>query len=336
MGNEILAFGEVMMRLEVPNFKKLEQSRTLDYLFSGTSVNVLSALGKYGHHTRLITKLPSNSLGDAAASYLQSLGINTSSIIRGGEFLGMYFLEQGFGLRPSKVTYSNRRESAFCQSTIDEYPYDQLFQDVSLVHFCGISLAVTENVRHTVIELATEAKRRGITVSFDCNYRPKLWESYEIAKPLYEKMLALVDICFMTEKDAKYILGMNSRETTRKDQLETLLPKVMETYKIHTIAGTIRDIISIGKHELTGYIIKNGTIHYSKTHRFQVLDRVGCGDAFASGILHGFIENMEEKQTVELAAAASALAHTTYGDSPISTIEEIQQALETNQIELER
>jgi 2-dehydro-3-deoxygluconokinase len=336
MSNKVAAFGEVMMRLQVPNHKKLEQSRTLEYLFSGTGVNILSALSKYGHGTEIMTKLPDNSLGNAALSYIRSLGVSTSHVLRGGEYLGIYFLENGFGVRGTQVTYTNRKDSSFCQANKEEYDYDKILQGIGLIHFCGISLAVTPNVRETVLMLAREAKKRNITVCFDCNYRPKLWESYEQAKALYEEMLTLADICLMTEKDAQFILGMETIETERSKQIEDLLPQVATKYMIHTVAGTIRETISTNVQKLTGFIVQKGEVTYSRSHTFDVFDRIGGGDGYTSGIIHGYMLQWTHEQIVEFAIASAVLAHTTYGDSPVSSLREVEALMNGSFQELER
>ncbi|MGF7088875.1 2-dehydro-3-deoxygluconokinase [Kroppenstedtia sanguinis] len=331
----VLAFGEVMMRLEVPAYATLEQSRTLHYLFSGSGVNVLSGLSKYGYSTRLISKLPANRLGDAALAHLRMLGLSTSSILRGGEYMGMYFLESGFGVRSSKVTYTNRKESAFCQSQLEEYEMDVLLADANWIHFCGISLAVTPNVREIVVALAVEAKKRGLTVSFDCNFRPKLWGSYAEAKPWYEKMLSLADICMISEQDAIHILNWETKETDREKQMQDFLPKISETFNLPVVAGTIREVVSDG-HFLKGFVLMNGEMACSKPYRFPVLDRIGAGDAFAGGVIHGVLENLSSQETVNFAVAASVYAHTTYGDSPIAGLKEIQEWMESSFREIER
>lgn len=331
----VLAFGEVMMRLEVPGYATLEQSRTLHYLFSGSGVNVLSGLSRFGYSTRLISKLPANRLGDAAMTYLRTLGLSTALILRGGEYMGMYFLEQGFGVRSSKVTYTNRKESSFCQSQLEEYEMDVLLADANLIHFCGISLAVTPNVRRIVVALAAEAKKRGLTVSFDCNFRPKLWDSYEEAKPWYEKMLSLADICMISEQDAIHILNWETEETDREKQMQDFLPKISEAFNLSVVAGTIREVAQDG-HFLKGFVFMNGEMACSKSYHFPVLERIGAGDAFAGGVIHGFFEKMSSQETVDFAVAASVYAHTTYGDSPVADLKEIEAWMESSYREIER
>ncbi|MFD2130380.1 sugar kinase [Pseudogracilibacillus auburnensis] len=340
MDKKIKAFGEVMMRLEVPNSLKLEQSHTLNVSYSGTGVNVLSALSKYGHQTSLITKLPYNSLGHAAISYIRSLGISTEDIIQGGEYLGMYFLEKGFSVRPTQVTYSNRKESSFCTSAMTDYNLETVFKDTKVIHFCGITLAISEQIRSIALQIAKRAKQLGITIIFDCNYRPKLWEHQkEFAKQYYEEMLQWTDICFMTEKDALYLLEIETTEKEQKKQLESLLPKVAEKYQIETIAGTIRENKAEGAQVIQGfmYSCSPSSFIYSRSYHHHILDRIGAGDGFASGIIHGIMNHFSVNDTIEFATASGVLAHTTYGDVPICSTKEVWSLLnKENRANIER
>ncbi|WP_217587531.1 sugar kinase [Lentibacillus saliphilus] len=334
----IKAFGEVMMRLEAPDYLKLEQARSLNVLYSGTGVNILSALSRFGHQTSLITKLPDNSVGDAAVAYIRSLGISTSDIVRGGAYIGKYFLEKGFHVRNSKVTYSNRKESSFCTSVLSEYDLENTLQDTAMVHFCGIILSISEQMRYNALYAAEKAKQLGSYVVFDFNYRPKLWENNDAqAKACYEQMLEHVDVCFMTEKDALYILQMGEKDQTdRKQQLEAVMPLVSQRYHIPVIAGTIRDKTSDGTDCIQGYLYHDGDFYYSETYDYETLERVGSGDAYASGILHGLIRDLSPEDTVEFATAASVLAHTTYGDSPVCSEAEIWSLVNNKDVEMER
>src|SRR5690625_4596137 len=188
MTAKIKAFGEVMMRLDVPNHLKLEQTQHLRVSYSGTGVNILSALSRFGHDTSLITKLPTNSLGDAAIANIRSLGVSTKDIVRGGDYMGMYFLEQGFHVRPTKVTYSNRQESSFSTSTVEDYPIASILEHTNMIHFCGISLAISDQTREMTLEIARQAKQLGVTIIFDCNFRPKLWnDEYALARHYYQE-----------------------------------------------------------------------------------------------------------------------------------------------------
>ncbi|KKO53880.1 sugar kinase [Paenibacillus sp. DMB20] len=338
MPKRIAAFGEVMMRLQVPGHDMLSQASTLNYSFSGTGVNVASALSRFGHAGYLISRLPANPLGEAAMSSLRKLGIATSFIERGGQYLGMYFLENGFGVRPSRVTYSNRLGSSFNTAPERTYDYGGIADAVDAVHFCGIALAMNESVRKHMKSIAEKVKERGGTVIFDCNYRPSLWgeEGYSKAKRHYEDMLGLSDIVLMNEKDALHILGLSSAKTERGEQLVELIPVVAERFGLSAVAGTHRSVNDDNTHSLTGYLYKNTKFHFSDKLTFSVYDRIGAGDAYASGIIHGELEGYPPEQTVRFAAAAGMLAHTVAGDTPMATESDIFRAMTEAAGDIER
>jgi 2-dehydro-3-deoxygluconokinase len=329
MTKKIAAFGEVMMRLQVPGYELLSQASTLNYSFSGTGVNVTSALARFGHTGYLVSTLPANSVGDAAVSYLQKLGITKSFINRDGKHIGIYFLENGFGARSSRVTYSNRLESSFNLAPEESYDFHDIAKKIDVVHFCGITLAMNDSVRAQMKAFAKVVKENGGMVVFDCNYRPSLWgeDGYEIAKPHYEEMLGLADIVLMNEKDAMYILGMKTGKEKRYEQLIDLIPAVAKKYSISVIAGTHRSINSDNTHSLRGFIFKNHEYTFSKILSFSVYDRIGAGDAYTSGIIHGEMKGFTPEKTVEFAAAAGMLAHTIVGDTPMSSESEILRAM---------
>jgi 2-dehydro-3-deoxygluconokinase len=327
-----------MMRLQVPGYELLSQAGTLNYSFSGTGVNVTAALARFGHTGYLVTTLPANAVGDAAVSNLQKLGITQSFIMRDGKYVGMYFLENGFGVRPSRVTYSNRLESSFNTASEGTYDFNSIAKKIDVVHFCGITLAMNDTVRHHMKTFAKAVKENGGTVVVDCNYRPSLWgeDGYEKAKPHYEEMLHLADIVMMNEKDAMFVLGMKTEKEDRVEQLMELIPDVAKTYNISVIAGTHRSINSNNTHSLRGFIFKNQTFTFSKTLTFSVYDRIGAGDAYTSGIIHGEIEGFSPEKTVEFAAAAGMLAHTIVGDTPMSSESDILRVMTDSVGDIER
>lgn len=335
---KLAAFGEVMMRLETPGYDLLTQSDRLRYSFSGTGVNVMSALSRYGHEAYLISRLPDNPLGDAAEAYLRKLGLDTRFVQRGGRYLGMYFLEHGFGARPGRVTYTNRLESSFNTAPAEAYPFTDLAQQLDAVHFCGITLAMNDAVRHAMKSFARAVKEQGGTVVFDCNYRPSLWGEggYGQAKPHYEEMLSLADIVLMNEQDALHILGMKTSKLHREEQLAELIPEVVDRYRLRAVAGTHRNIYEDNRHSLQGYLYKEGAFWFSERSTFAVYDRIGAGDAFASGILHGELAGMTPKETVAFAAAAGMLAHTVAGDTPMASAADIFRAMASQVRDVER
>lgn len=324
---KILAFGEVMMRLMPPNYKLLTQTNNLEYLFTGTGVNILSGLYRLGNEVYLSTVLPKNSVGFAASDHLRKLGIIDSLVSYNGEHMGMYFLEVGVGRRPSRVTYMNRIESSFGQSSMKDYDINKLLEGKDAIHICGISLALNKNTRECAKTLAKKAKDRGIKVIFDCNFRPSLWsdEEREFAKSEYENMLQLSDIVFAGEKDAELLLEIEYPDNLKdKEKMQYLIGKMRTTFNIESILGTIRKNHGEDQ-QIQGYLLNDSGIKFSKFYDLVVYDRVGGGDGFASGAIHALLNGYTDEDIVEFATCSGVLAHTTYGDSPMVSIEDIER-----------
>ncbi|UUZ96705.1 sugar kinase [Paenibacillus sp. P25] len=285
-----------------------------------------------------MSRLPANPVGDAAIAYLRKLGLTESQILRGGNYMGMYFLENGFGARPSRVTYTNRLESSFNTAPEGTYDFEAIAQDMEAVHFCGITLAMNDPVRNHMKAFAKAVKQSGGLVIFDCNYRPSLWgeDGYAKAKPHYEDMLQLADIVMMNEKDAIHILGMNTQKAQREERLVELIPAVAREYAVSVLAGTHRSVHGDNTHSLRGYLYKDQAFSFSDTLRFAVHDRIGAGDAYTAGIIHGELEGYSPDKTVRFAAAAAMLAHTVTGDTPMSSEKEILRAMTESAGDVER
>lgn len=333
----VAIFGEVMMRLQTPGYELLTQASSLNYSFSGTGVNVGSALARFGHRAELVTALPDNPLGDAACAFVSKLGLSTNLVARSGEYIGMYFLENGFGARPGRVTYSGRQASSFNTASAETYDYAAIAKRVDVAHFCGITLAMNDLVRSHLLSLARAVKAQGGRIVFDCNYRPAHWgeDGYALARPFYEEMLSLADIVMMNEQDAIRILGMPTEQTGRQEQLTELIPQVASRYSISVIAGTHRTINVNNTHTLQGYLYKD-EFFFVDPVTFAVHDRIGAGDAFASGIIHGELSGFEPDYTVRFAVAAAMLAHTITGDTPMSSERDIIRAMTEAALDVER
>lgn len=330
---KILAFGEVMMRMMPSDYKTLTQVNELEFLFTGTGINILSGLYQMGEQVSFVTKLPDNAIGKAASANIRKLGIDDRHIVYGGYHMGIYFLEKGIGNRASQVTYLNRKDSSFGQSQLSDYDFSCLDGQDAL-HICGISLAMNENVREVAFAFVKEAKQRGLKVIFDCNFRPSLWSDDErpYVKTIYEDMLNLADIVFAGYKDATLLLEMTVDNTLPfKQQLEYLLKQMCQQYHIETIFGTIRNEDSI-----TGYMMNCGQLVKSKEYVLTVYDRVGGGDGFAAGAIYGYLHQMNPNDLINYATVSGVLAHTTYGDSPIITKEQINDFIKYGKEDIKR
>lgn len=338
MNKHIAAYGEIMMRLEVPDNLLLRQAENLKYSFTGTGVNVTGLLSQFGYDTSLISAVPENSIGTAAIGAIRRLGIHSDFIIKNNDNLGMYFLEQGFGNRPSNVTYTNRQQSSFNTTDISEYDIVQSMKGVDVLHICGISLAMNNLTQNNILTIVKVAREQGIKIVFDCNFRPSLWgdNGNQRAKPYYETILREADIVIMSEKDAINTLNLTTTKESKEEQLEELLLVVAEKFNIDIIAGTIRTVQGSNQNNIKGYLFKNGTMYYSEAFEVNILDRIGTGDAYTCGVIHGELSNMDPQEIVTFSTAACVLAHTISGDTPLFDTDDIIKIVNEEKNDIER
>lgn len=312
----IIAFGEVMLRLTCEPYKRLIQNPRLDMLFTGTGVNVLAGLHLMGHECYLLSALPNHAVGEAASASLRHLGIHDDYMIYEGNHIGCYFLEMGIGERTSRITYLNRQASSFNQAHYNLTKFAIDIAGFDAIHFCGISLAQSQKMAKTVMEMAKIAKEAGVMIVFDCNYRPSQWQDREETeiKSLYQKMLSLSDIAFLSVKDAAHL------DVATEGVAEiNILKDIRKKYDLKALFGTRR--IDQG---YQGYFCTEQQYVESKLYPLTVYDRIGAGDAFASSALHGYFSGWTAEHMIDFAGAAGALAHTTYGDSPVLSLAEIE------------
>ena len=333
---KIVAFGEVMMRMMVPDYKLLTQSHQLEFMFTGTGVNVLSGLSHMGDETYLCSVLPDHHIGQAARADIRRLGIHDDAIYHKGNHIGIYFLEKGYGVRPDQVTYLNRKESSFGKAELSDIDIDQVLKDKDALHLCGIALAISDSTRQLAMTLAKEAKHRGITVIFDCNYRSSLWSNEERshAKQYYAQMLELADIVFAGVKDATLMFDITSTYSPEEQEyLPDILMRFQKMFHIACIAGTLRDSV---RDTLQGYQLTSTGFYQSKKHQLTIYDRIGGGDAFAAGYLYAIYHMEDPIMQIEYATCSGVLGHTTYGDSPVVSKADILEYMEHGKSDIKR
>lgn len=310
MAKKIVTFGEIMLRLTPPSYGIIEDAHDFLATYGGTEANVAITLAKFKQNASFVTKLPNNQLGEAALKYLNSHLVDTSNVVVSGKNIGIYFLETGFGIRPSKVIY-NRNHSAITTISIDELNLDEIFKDATWFHLSGITLALSSEVRETVKALLIECQRRGIFVSFDSNYRSKLW-SIENAKKAYMEIAPFVDLFFATPFDAVNLFGIKAEE----NEFETL-KSLLKTYQAKYVFGYRRIVHQANENSLKAYLVKADEVLETNDIRFQIYDRIGGGDAFAAGIIHSLIKDNHQNlnQVLMFGLATSVLKHTIWGDA---------------------
>ena len=332
MKGKIVAFGEIMLRLTPPDYTTISQARNFVANYGGGEANVLVSLSHLGHETEFLTKLPQNQLGDSAIKHLKSHGVNVDHIVRGSSNIGMYFIETGFGGRPSKVIY-NRKHSAVTRISDKEVDFDEIFKNAKWFHLSGISLALGHNVRTFAYKCLQYCKKYNVTVSFDFNYRSKLW-TIEEAKPHFKKVIPFVDVLFANHFDIHDILDVELDFETN-DLIEkkiSLSRKLINQTKVKYIFGTDRIVHTATDNSLSSYCIdSHGNYQSVGPIRFSIYDRIGGGDAFASGVIHGLINDFSNpRYALKFGLATSILKHTLYGDVSTLSSAEVEEFINTN------
>ncbi|WP_078414284.1 sugar kinase [Priestia abyssalis] len=335
---KVITFGEILLRLSPPGHSKIIKTPLFEVNYGGSEANVAASLSQYGISTSFVTKLPEHDLGDAAINKLKEYGVNASHISRGGNRIGIYFLENGYSVRPSKVVY-DRKGSSIAEATINDFDVDVIFKDQDLFHLSGITLGISEESFQLAKTFIKAAKERGLKVSFDFNYRSKLWPLVQ-AKEKFEQILKYVDIVFAGHLDFTNILEMKPEKSLEETDIihyyEDLYSKIYEKYPFEYIVSSIRDVKSASRNHYQGIIYDGKEIYQSREYAIDIIDRVGTGDAYTAGFLYGYLSNKENSYKVEFAAAAAALKHTIPGDMMISTVEEVENLFNSASFHVQR
>ena len=326
-----VTIGEVMQRLTPPNNDRLEQAASFNVTYGGSEANIAVAMANFGHRVKMATVLPNNPLGVSAKRSLQKYGIDMSATKMAGEVLGTYYLEVGHSVRPSNVVY-NRKYSAIALADENVLDVEEVLQDCSHLHISGITLALGECIRSFTMKLAAAAFERGIIVSFDFNYRAKLW-TVEEAKPVLKAILPYVSVVFGSMWDIETFAGIETGEfVTIEDKRQSVFREFLERSNCKVIFGTIRQAHSAHKNSLQAYAyFDGGKSEYSRVYDFEIIDRVGGGDAFVAGVLHKLdIAKGNFKESAEYGMAAGVLKHSINGDILLATDSDIQSILDSN------
>lgn len=333
--SKVLTLGEVLLRLSTKSGSLLSCSHSLDVNYGGSEANVASGLAHFGHDVQFATKVPESPLGMAVLNSLRSNGIDTSQILFGGNRIGIYFLEQGEALRNSKVIY-DRGNSSFCCMDIQEWDFDQLFENISLFHISGITFALSKSWNHYGKVLVKEAHNRGIPVSFDINYRQAMW-TIEEAKEVIIPILPMLSFCCANYLDARNFFEIDKSVAVPENMKECYRIIKQKYPNIRSLYSTDRRVISASYNELQGMIWIDGVFKKSKRYKIlPIVDRIGSGDSFVAGILHGIISGMDAEQIVQFGTAASVLKHSVNGDILPLTEKDVQTWISTSKREVVR
>ncbi|MYL49274.1 sugar kinase [Halobacillus litoralis] len=310
--SKIITLGEPLMRMTPPGFQRVKETKEFKATIGGAELNASVNLANLGHEVAFVSALPGNDLGENVRNFLRERHIDDQWVKREEGRLGVYYVEEGYGPRSAKVTY-DRAYSSFLQVASQEWDWEAIFDSCQLFHVSGITPALSPSLKELTLKAVKEARERNVLVSFDCNYRSKLWSEVE-AKLAFEQILPYVDVCFAGQKDFTNIMNEGPEESFHPQLLEKYFRKAALEYGISLFACTNREVRDSQNHQLQGFLFKNDQLFESQKHSIQVLDRIGGGDSFAAGILHGMVEDLNETSVLDFGMASSILKHTVKGD----------------------
>ncbi|MEY2376438.1 sugar kinase [Lentilactobacillus buchneri] len=331
----VTTFGEIMLRLTVPDNQKLVQATSFNANYGGAEANVAVSLALLGDQAAFITKLPNNEIGDTAISKLKAFGVDTSRIRRGGSRIGLYFLQQGVSQRASDVIY-DRATSAFATSEAADYPWNQLLDQTDVFYISGITAALSTNLQMILLSAVKFCRNDAIKVIYDANFRGKLWTSDQ-AVAFNPQILPLVDVCLVHDEDIEQAFGIKAfqsanhqaidQKATFKQAITTLVAKFPN---ITTVASILRNIHSPQSSQWMGIMNYQGQFYESPIYDVEVLPEVAGGDAFGAAIVHGIGHNFNPQYQLDYAMAAAVLKLTIPGDFNLSSDAEIKAAMISN------
>ena len=328
MPKKVVTFGEIMLRLSTPGHQRIVQVESFDASYAGGEANVAASLANFGLQASFVTKLPSNAVGEAALGYLRKYGVDTSYIVRGGDRLGIYFVEMGASQRPSKVIY-DRAASAIAEAEGSDFNWPEIFEGAAWFHFTGITPAISDRAAKLTFEALKVAKDKGITVSCDLNYRAKLWSS-EKANQVMTTLMPFVDVCIGNEEDAFNTFGI-SPSNTKVTQGELDLTgyhqvavELMKRFNFKYVATSLRESYSASDNGWSVMLYDGHDMYTSKKYHIHIVDRVGGGDSFAGALIYALLNEKSLQESVEFAAAASCLKHTIPRDFNLVSVEEVE------------
>ncbi len=326
---KIITFGEIMLRLSPSgHHNRLAQAGQFDVVFGGGEANVAVSLANYGHEAYFVSKLPRHEVGEAAIGALRRSGVRTDHIARGGDRVGIYYLESGSAMRPSKVIY-DRAGSSIAEADVADFDFDAIMQGASWFHFSGITPALSAWCAELVVRACEAAKRHGLTVSCDLNYRKKLWTPDE-AQRVMRPLMRYVDVCIGNEEDAELCLGFKptadvASGKTDAEGYKAIFEQMQREFGFKYIASTLRESFSASHNGWKAMMYDGRAFYTSKRYDIQpIVDRVGGGDAFSGGLIHGLLTKQSVAEALEFAVAASALKHTINGDFNLVSEAEVE------------
>jgi 2-dehydro-3-deoxygluconokinase len=338
MNKAIICFGEVLLRLSSPHKEYLLQSPHFDAHIGGAEANVAVSLHRLGHRTRMISALPDSALGRACAEELRRYGVDTDDIrFREGR-MGMYFLTHGAGHRPAEVLY-DRANSAFASAPADLYDWNALLADAAWLHVSGITPAVSASAADAALAAMAAARSRDVQISFDCNFRARLWAARASdAPPILRRLCEQADLIFGDERDIEYMLGRRFDAASAPEKRRQATDAAFAAFsQLKHLACTDRARHSVDVQQLSGCLQDKSSTWSSRSYPLHgIVDRIGAGDAFAAGVLHGLISGFAPQGAVDFGTAAAVLKHSIPGDFNLVSAADVNLLLSEPPVDVRR
>lgn len=331
MSKKVVTLGEIMLRLSTPDFKRFVQADTFDVTYGGGEANVSAALCNYGLNGTFVSKVPNNPIGQSAINHLRRYGVDTQFVARGGDRLGIYFLETGASMRASQVVY-DRAGASIAEVEASEFDWDKIFDGADWFHTTGITPALSDKAAALTEAALKAAKAKGITTSIDLNYRKKLW-SKEKAQKVMTHLCQWVDVCIGNEEDAETTLGFKPGDTDvtkgelHLDGFQDIMKQMVAKFRFKYVASSLRESYSASDNGWSALVYNGTDFYHTKKYNVRIVDRVGSGDSFASGLIYGLVTGMPMSEAAEFGVAASALKHTIPGDLNHATLGEVKDLM---------
>ena len=325
---KIVTMGEIMLRLSPEGNDRFIQTESFRIIPGGGEANVAISCANYGHECYFVSKLPKHEIGQIAVNALRRYGVNTEYIARGGDRIGLYYAETGASMRPSKVIY-DRAHSAIAEAKPEDFDFDAIFEGADWFHWSGITPAISDQSAECLRQACIAAKKHGVTVSCDLNFRKKLWTS-EKAISIMRPLMQYVDVCIGNEEDAELCLGFKpdadvEAGVTDAAGYEGIFKAMAKEFGFKYVVSTLRESFSATHNGWKALIYDGKEFYQSKRYDINpIIDRVGGGDSFSGGLIHGLLTKPTQGEALEFAVAASALKHTIPGDFNHVSIEEVE------------
>ena len=325
---KVVTFGELMLRLAPEGYLRFVQSEKYEATFGGAEANVAVSLANYGVDVAFVSKLPDHEIGQAAVNSLRKFGVDTSKVVRGGARVGIYYCEKGASQRPSKVIY-DRAGSSIATAKKEDFNWSEIFEGVEWFHFTGITPALSDEVAEICLDAVKEAKKRGIKISCDLNFRKKLW-SKEKAGRVMAGLCEYIDYCIANEEDAKDVFGIEADNTDiyggklDREGYISVAKKLTDKFGFKGVAITLRESLSANDNNWSGMLYVDGQAYFSKKYAMHIVDRVGGGDSFGGGLIYSLLNGFDPQKSIEFAIAASCLKHSVEGDYNMVSVKEVE------------